>query len=101
MHVLLSITRPVPAGQLQVYELSWRRLRAAAGDVGVHAWRFRSAVVSEPTRYLEFLEWRADRDDPTATGPLREALAELGDTLPGEAETWHELAGEPSQERAP
>ena len=101
MHVLLSLTRRVPGAQLAAYERSWRRLHAAAGDAGAHAWRFRSAAASEPARFLEFLEWHSDRPDPPAAGPLQQALAELDGAWPGEGETWQEVVAEQYQEGAP
>ncbi len=101
MHVLLSVTRHVPAVHLPGYDGLWRRLRDAAADAGVHAWRFRSAGQSEPARFLEFLEWRADRPDPTGAGPLAQTLAELEAAWPGEGETWHEAIDEYYQEGAP
>jgi len=101
MRVLLSITRRVPAGEQAAYEGAWRRLRQAAGDAGVHAWRFRAAAASEPTPYLEFLEWRADGSAPTASGSLAAALAELEDAFPGEGGMWHEVTGESLQEGGP
>ncbi len=52
-------------------------------------------------RFLEFLEWRADRPDPSATGPLHQAISELEAAWPGQGETWLEQTAEHHQEEAP
>ena len=101
MHVLLSVTRDVPATRLSAYAAAWRRLRDAAAQAGVHAWHFRSAAAAEAGRFLEFLEWHSAGGDPTVAGPLRAALAQLDAAFPGERDVWHEVPSESSAEGAP
>lgn len=85
---LVSIRRRVPPALRARYEAAWARVHAAAVAREAHAWRFRSA--EEEGLFLEFLEFRADRDpraDPEARSAL-EALAALGQ---GAAEEWTEI----------
>ena len=86
---LVSQTRSVPVSARPVYDAAWERLRAAATALGAHAWRFQSTI--HPDRYLEFLEFAADRDpraDATVAAPLLALDRDLG---PAGAEEWVEL----------
>lgn len=86
---LVGQIRMVPAQAGCAYEARWEELRAAATALGAHAWRFQSTI--QPERYLEFLEFAADRDprlDETVAGPLLALDRDLG---PAEAEEWEEL----------
>ncbi len=101
VHVLLTVTREVPAERLPEYARAWSRMAAAAARAGAHAWRFRSGDRSAPQRYLEFVEWRAGQEDPTTTALLATALAQLDAGWPGERSTWHEVRDESSEEGLP
>jgi hypothetical protein len=86
---LVSQTRTVPAADRAGYDAGWERVRAAVTALGAHAWRFQSTI--HPERYLEFLEFAADRDprpDATVAAPLHDLDRDLG---PAEAEEWLEL----------
>ena len=86
---LVGQTRTVAAAARAGYDAGWERVRAAATALGAHAWRFQSTI--HPDRYLEFLEFAADRDPrphPSVAGPLLALARDLG---PAEAEEWVEL----------
>ena len=86
---LVSQTRPVPISARAGYDALWERLREAATAAGAHAWRFQSTV--HPDRYLEFLEFAAERDprtDATVVAPLLALDRDLG---PAGTEEWVEL----------
>lgn len=85
---LVSIRRRVSPALRAGYDAAWARVRAAAVAREAHAWRFRSA--EEEGLYLEFLEFRAERDvraDPEARSALA-ALAAFGEER---AEEWTEI----------
>jgi hypothetical protein len=86
---LVGQTRSVAAQDRAAYDARWEELRSAATALGAHAWRFLSTI--HPERYLEFLEFAADRDPrlhATVAGPLLALDRDLG---PAEAEEWEEL----------
>ena len=86
---LVGQVRSVAAAARGEYDARWEELRGAATALGAHAWRFHSTI--HPDRYLEFLEFAADRDprlDETVAGPLLALDRDLG---PAEAEEWDEL----------
>ena len=86
---LVGQIRTVAAADRAGYDARWEELRSAATAFGAHAWRFHSTI--HPDRYLEFLEFAADRDprlDETVGGPLLALDRDLG---PAEAEEWDEL----------
>ena len=86
---LVGQTRTVAAAARAGYDAAWERVRAAATALGAHAWRFQSTI--HPDRYLEFLEFAAERDprrDATVAAPLLALDRDLG---PAGAEEWVEL----------
>ena len=86
---LIAQTRRVEAPARAAYDAGWEAVRGAATERGAHAWRFRSTI--HPDRYLEFLEFAAERDprrDAAVAAPLLALDRDLG---PAEAEEWEEL----------
>jgi hypothetical protein len=87
-HLVSQERRVEPASRV-AYDAAWEALRGAATAAGAHAWRFRSTI--HPERYLEFLEFAADRDprqDAAVADPLLALDRDLG---PAEPEEWEEL----------
>lgn len=80
----MSTRRSVDAQHRAHYDGLWARVRAAAEDRGIHAWRFRA--VDRPDTFMEFLEAASaaslEHDDLTA------ALRAL-DTAIGAGSTDH------------
>ena len=86
---LVGQIRTVAAPARAAYDARWEEVRGAATALGAHAWRFASTI--HPERYLEFLEFAADRDprhDASLAGPLLALDRDLG---AAEAEEWEEL----------
>ena len=86
---LVSQARAVPISARAGYDALWEQLRAATTALGAHAWRFQSTI--HPDRYLEFLEFAAERDprqDATVAASLLALDRDLG---PAEAAEWAEL----------
>ena len=86
---LVSQTRSVPISARAVYDALWERVRESATALGAHAWRFQSTI--HPDRYLEFLEFAAERDPRTDASVAAPLLALDRDLGPAEAEEWVEL----------
>jgi len=91
---LVSIRRRVPTGRLEEYLTLWLQLRAAAQEVGAHAWNFVSADV--PEVYLEFLEFGGESDvrqDPQVLALIKTLHEAFGDLYPPPQtlEEWVEI----------
>lgn len=87
---LVSTRREIAGELLERYDLAWQALERTATEAGAHAWRFVSAA--DPTRFLEFLEFRKD-EDLRESPVIRRALADLERLAPGVSETWDERHG--------
>jgi len=82
---LVIVQRRVPLDESGTYDARWSAYRDAARAAGAKAWRFRS--LSEPARFVEFLEF-AEGSDPRGRPELisgSEALERLG---AAETEEW-------------
>jgi hypothetical protein len=86
---LVGQVRTVAAAARGEYDARWEELRGAANALGAHAWRFHSTI--HPDRYLEFLEFAADRD-PRPDDRLAGRLLALDHAFgPADVEEWDEL----------
>lgn len=74
----MSTRRAVAADRRDDYDRLWGRARDAAGDAGIHAWRFRA--VGRSDTFMEFLEAAdaASLEHDALTAALRDLDSRIG-----------------------
>lgn len=86
--ILFSTRRSVQADDRERYDETWSRLAELGQRQGFNAWRFASAA--EPSRIIEFVEFKSDRD-PRASAEYHDILGAL-DGFGGETpEEWQSI----------
>ncbi|MEO5509550.1 MAG: hypothetical protein ABIV28_05840 [Longimicrobiales bacterium] len=89
--------RTVPIDDVAMYGSAWTSLQRAAQAAGARAWVFRATEPDETgmSRFIEFVEWLSDENDPSA---LHRAIAAADANLKNIAAasdrgTWEEWTG--------